>query len=42
MNSGIEKSRMTALGKGEAEPVAENTSEEGKIKNRRVEFKVLK
>ncbi len=42
MNSGIEKSRMTALGKGEAEPVAENTSEEGKIKNRRVEFKILK
>jgi len=42
VNSGIEKSRMTALGKGEAEPVAENTSEEGKIKNRRVEFKILK
>lgn len=42
LNFGIEKSRMTALGKGESEPVADNTTEPGKIKNRRVEFKVIK
>ncbi len=41
-NFGIEKSRMTTFGKGASEPVADNTSEEGKIKNRRVEFKVIK
>lgn len=42
LNFGIEKSRMTALGKGESEPVADNTTEPGKIINRRVEFKVIK
>lgn len=41
-NFGIEKERITTTGKGESEPVSSNTSEEGKIKNRRVEFKVIK
>ena len=42
LNFGIDKARMITLGKGESEPVSDNSSEEGKIKNRRVEFKVLK
>lgn len=41
-NFGVEKSRMTTNGKGETEPIAENSSEEGKKQNRRVEFKIIK
>jgi outer membrane protein OmpA-like peptidoglycan-associated protein len=35
---GIQESRIQTSGKGDKEPVAENTSSEGKAKNRRVEF----
>jgi outer membrane protein OmpA-like peptidoglycan-associated protein len=35
---GIEEGRMTAAGKGEAEPVDDNASEKGRANNRRVEF----
>ncbi len=35
---GAEASRLTTEGKGELEPVVENTSAEGKAQNRRVEF----
>lgn len=35
---GIDESRLTAKGHGEAVPMAENDSPEGKAKNRRVEF----
>jgi len=35
---GVDNSRLNTEGKGELEPVAENTSPEGKAQNRRVEF----
>ena len=35
---GIDKSRITILYKGSTEPVATNSSESGRQKNRRVEF----
>ena len=34
----IDSSRLTSSGKGESMPIAENTTPEGKAKNRRVEF----
>jgi outer membrane protein OmpA-like peptidoglycan-associated protein len=37
-NRGVEGSRMTDSGRGEAEPVADNSSSEGKRKNRRVDI----
>ena len=38
---GIRADRLIARGYGEAVPVADNTSEEGRSKNRRTEFKVI-
>ncbi|CAI0924838.1 Outer membrane porin F precursor [Serratia entomophila] len=35
---GVEKSRLSERGKGEAEPVAGNDTSEGRAKNRRVDF----
>ena len=34
----IDKARLSAEGKGETQPIAENITNEGKAKNRRVEF----
>lgn len=39
VSMGIEDSRLTAKGFGEANPISDNTSPEGKANNRRVEFK---
>jgi outer membrane protein OmpA-like peptidoglycan-associated protein len=38
--AGIAASRLRAVGKGEADPVAENTTEAGRARNRRVEITV--
>lgn len=42
VSKGIEKQRLEAVGYGETQPVAPNSTEEGKSLNRRVEFKILK
>ena len=38
----ISPDRFTIEGKGESEPIAENSTEEGRAQNRRVEIKILK
>lgn len=38
VNRGVNPNRITTIGKGQSEPVADNTSESGKQKNRRVEM----
>ena len=35
---GIASNRLTAVGKGQSAPIADNSSDEGRAKNRRVEF----
>lgn len=40
INNGIETSRLSAVGYGETSPTANNDSEEGLTKNRRIEFNV--
>ena len=42
VDHGIDAGRLMSEGKGEEEPIADNETEEGKIANRRVEFKVTK
>lgn len=38
---GVDPSRITIIGKGETEPIALNTTEEGRSQNRRVEFRLI-
>ena len=42
VESGVDASRMTAIGLGEAQPVASNASESGRSQNRRVEIVIAK
>ena len=41
IRKGIEKDRVSAVGLGEDQPIASNDTEEGKDKNRRVEFVIV-
>jgi outer membrane protein OmpA-like peptidoglycan-associated protein len=41
VSHGIEKQRLAARGLGEGQPIADNTTEDGKEKNRRVEFLIV-
>jgi len=42
IKKGISSSRITAVGYGDSLPVFENSTEEGKAKNRRTEVKIIK
>jgi OOP family OmpA-OmpF porin len=41
-SNGIDGARLTAMGYGEAQPVADNSTDEGRAQNRRVELRVSK
>lgn len=42
IDKGVDAGRLISEGKGPSEPVASNDTEEGKVANRRVEFKITK
>jgi outer membrane protein OmpA-like peptidoglycan-associated protein len=42
VNRGISATRMTAVGQGMRNPIAPNTTAEGRARNRRIEFHILK
>ena len=40
VGKGMDRARLTAIGFGYSQPVADNATEEGRAKNRRIEFRV--
>ena len=40
-NSGVQRARLATRGYGESQPVATNSTEEGRAANRRVEIKIV-
>jgi outer membrane protein OmpA-like peptidoglycan-associated protein len=42
LGQGVNASKIQVDSKGESVPVAENTSEDGRAKNRRTELKIIK
>ena len=40
--AGVDPSRISAFGRGESNPVADNRTEEGRFENRRVEILILR
>nr|WP_211051437.1 OmpA family protein [Parasphingorhabdus halotolerans] len=40
-NSGVQRARLATKGYGESQPIATNTTEEGRAANRRVEIKIV-
>lgn len=42
INLGVEKTRLSSVGKGEIEPIADNKTKDGRAQNRRIEIELLK
>jgi len=42
IEKGIEKNRLVPIGYGQAKPLADNATDEGRQKNRRIEFQIIK
>jgi OOP family OmpA-OmpF porin len=42
ISRGVDEKRLTAVGYGQEKPIADNNTPQGQLKNRRIEFKILK